>query len=180
VNASGVWTPRHGARIAEALAERLRSIEPRRADDPEAQIAPFVNPEVAVRISTMIDEGLQEPGARSVMGRERLARFEGATYLLPEIVHCESSDHTLANREYLFPYAAVVECSQSELLQRMGPSLVVTALTGDASLRRALLASPHVGRLNFGPIPTNRISWDQPHEGNLFDHLYARRAFQAA
>jgi hypothetical protein len=23
-----------------------------------------------------------------------------------------------------------------------------------------------------------RISWDQPHEGNLFEHLYARRAFQ--
>jgi uncharacterized protein (DUF952 family) len=24
-----------------------------------------------------------------------------------------------------------------------------------------------------------KISWDQPHEGNLFDHLYSRRAFQA-
>ena len=24
------------------------------------------------------------------------------------------------------------------------------------------------------------IQWDQPHEGNLFDHLYARRAFQRA
>ena len=34
--------------------------------------------------------------------------------------------------------------------------------------------------LNLGPIPTPRISWDQPHEGNLFDHLYARRAFQSA
>ena len=28
--------------------------------------------------------------------------------------------------------------------------------------------------------PTNQISWDQPHEGNLFEHLYARRSFQAA
>jgi hypothetical protein len=25
-----------------------------------------------------------------------------------------------------------------------------------------------------------RIQWDQPHEGNLFDHLFARRAFQSA
>ena len=57
---------------------------------------------------------------------------------------------------------------------------MVTALTNDEEFRRELLASPHVGRLNFGPIPTNRISWDQPHEGNLFDHLYARRAFQVA
>ena len=30
------------------------------------------------------------------------------------------------------------------------------------------------------PIPTNQISWDQPHEGNLFEHLYARRSFQTA
>ena len=37
-----------------------------------------------------------------------------------------------------------------------------------------------VDRLNVGPIPTNQISWDQPHEGNLFEHLYARRSFQAA
>jgi hypothetical protein len=37
-----------------------------------------------------------------------------------------------------------------------------------------------VGRLNLGGIPTCKISWDQPHEGNLFDHLYARRAFQCA
>ena len=35
-------------------------------------------------------------------------------------------------------------------------------------------------RLNVGPIATNQISWDQPHEGNLFEHLYARRSFQTA
>ncbi|MAF10530.1 aldehyde dehydrogenase, partial [Candidatus Poribacteria bacterium] len=44
---------------------------------------------------------------------------------------------------------------------------------------RELIASPHVERLNIGPIPTNRISWDQPHEGNLFEHLYRQRALQA-
>jgi len=41
-----------------------------------------------------------------------------------------------------------------------------------------LLASPLLHRLNLGPLPTMRISWDQPHEGNLFEHLCARRAFQ--
>jgi hypothetical protein len=35
-----------------------------------------------------------------------------------------------------------------------------------------------VDRLNLGAIPTNRIVWDQPHEGNLFEHLYGRRAIQ--
>ena len=94
------------------------------------------------------------------------------------MIRCTSPEHTLSNREYLFPFASVVECPQREVIERMGPTLVVTAITGDAKLKRALLASPHVGRLNFGPIPTNHISWDQPHEGNLFDHLYGRRAFQ--
>jgi hypothetical protein len=31
---------------------------------------------------------------------------------------------------------------------------------------------------NGVPIATNEISWDQPHEGNLFEHLYARRSIQ--
>jgi hypothetical protein len=180
INASGVWTPRHGAAIAEALAAKLKTITPRPAADPEAELAPFVDPNIAARISTMIDGGLKEPGASDVTNRERLVQVNGATYLLPTVVHCASPDHTLANREFLFPFAAVVDCPQRDLLDRIGPSLVVTAITGDQALKRALLASPHVGRLNFGPIPTNRISWDQPHEGNLFDHLYARRAFQAA
>ena len=37
-----------------------------------------------------------------------------------------------------------------------------------------------VGRLNLGAVPTTQVSWNQPHEGNLFEHLYARRAFQRA
>jgi hypothetical protein len=61
----------------------------------------------------------------------------------------------------------------------MGSTLVLTAITRDRSLVRRLLASPRIDRLNIGPIPTPRLSWDQPHEGNLFDHLYARRAFQS-
>ncbi|MCA1613683.1 MAG: aldehyde dehydrogenase, partial [Acidobacteria bacterium] len=67
-----------------------------------------------------------------------------------------------------------------EMPERLGPSLVVTAITRDEHLIRRLLASPHVDRLNLGDIPTVRLGWDQPHEGNLFDHLYARRAFQSA
>jgi len=181
VNASAVWTPRHADKIAEALAAKLSTIQPKPAEDPNAQLAPFASPDIARRISAIIDDGLTEPGARETTQRSsRVAEFGNCTYLLPSIVHCESPDHTLANREYLFPFAAVVECPQSEMLRRIGPSLVVTALTNDEDFKREILESPNVGRLNFGPIPTNRISWDQPHEGNLFDHLYARRAFQVA
>jgi acyl-CoA reductase-like NAD-dependent aldehyde dehydrogenase len=183
VNASGVWTPRHAHKIAEALAERLAKIVPRAAEDPAAELSPFADGGVAARISKMIDGDLYAPGARDVSvsyrGGERCVVRDGSTYLLPTIVEC-SVDHPLANREYLFPFASVVEVSQAQLPEALGQSLVVTAITNDAVLRQRLLNSNLVGRLNFGPIPTGQISWDQPHEGNLFDHLYARRAFQAA
>ena len=61
-----------------------------------------------------------------------------------------------------------------------GATLSATALTNDQALITRFVQSDLIGRLNLGPLRTNRIAWDQPHEGNLFDHLYARRAFQFA
>jgi hypothetical protein len=62
----------------------------------------------------------------------------------------------------------------------LGPTLAVTVLTADEGLRRRILASPLLQRLNLGPLPTWQVSWDQPHEGNLFEHLYARRSLSGA
>jgi len=184
INASGVWAPSHAAEIAEALAARLAAVAPRDEDDEQAQIAPFANGELAGRISQTIDGELDSGEARDVTAvyraGPRLATFQGCAYLLPTIVLCDSPAHPLANREFLFPFASVVPVSQDAIPRALGPSLVVTAITHDRRLIARLLASPEVGRLNLGAIPTHRISWDQPHEGNLFDHLYARRAFQQA
>ncbi len=184
VNASGVWTTAHADEIADALAERLATVEPRDAEDPEAQLSPFADPRVAQRISAMVDEGLREPGARDVTARyregDRLVTRDGSTYLRPTIVRCDSADHPLANREFLFPFASVVQVRPDELPGVLGPTLTLTAITEDPALRRRLLASPLVQRLNLGAVPTMRISWDQPHEGNLFEHLYQRRAIQRA
>jgi hypothetical protein len=114
---------------------------------------------------------------------ERLAVYDGCSYLLPTIVLCDSAESALANREFLFPFVSVVDVTTDEMAampQCLGPTLVVTALTNDQPLVDRLLGSPLVGRLNLGAIQTNTIAWDQPHEGNLFDHLYGRRAFQRA
>ncbi|MBI1983063.1 MAG: aldehyde dehydrogenase [Acidobacteria bacterium] len=182
INASGIWVPARASEIASALAERLAGVIPRGAEDDEAQLAPFADPRVAASISEAIDRGLSQGGARDITAscREgnRLVSWDGCSYLLPTVVLCEDAEHPLANREYLFPFASVVEVSQDEIPERLGPTLVVTAITSDAKLLGRLLSSPHMGRLNLGAIPTTRVSWDQPHEGNLFDHLYARRAFQ--
>jgi len=184
VNASGVWVTDKAPEIAEALAERLAAIRPRHEEDPEAALAPFADPRVAERISAGIDAELAAGGARDVTAAHRsggrLVTFEGATYLLPTVVLCDSPDHPLANREYLFPFASVVPVSAEEIPARLGPTLAATVLTDDPAFLDRLLASPLVHRINLGSVPTCRVSWDQPHEGNLFEHLYARRALQGA
>jgi hypothetical protein len=182
VNASGVWTPAHAAEIADALAARVAAIVPRADEDPQALLAPFADPAVARRISAAIDRELEAPGAVDVTARyrarERVVEWEGATYLLPTIVLCDSPAHPLANREFLFPFASVVPVAAGDLPGALGPTLATTAITEDASLLERLVASPLLHRLNLGPIPTWQVSWDQPHEGNLFEHLYHRRAVQ--
>lgn len=187
VNASGVWAAAAGREIADALARELARIAPRPADDPDAELAPFVDPNVARRINDQIEAGLMEPGAEDVTAKyrdgPRLVSANGSTYLLPTIVHCTSSSHPLANREFLFPYAAVVDVTPGELASMpecLGSTLSATVLSADQKLIDRLLESDLIGRLNLGAIQTNTIAWDQPHEGNLFDHLYARRAFQKA
>ncbi|MFZ0061136.1 MAG: aldehyde dehydrogenase family protein [Pyrinomonadaceae bacterium] len=182
INASGVWVPRHAEEISEALADRLSQITPLPADDEQARLAPFVDWNVAARISQIIDQGLREPGAREVTNRnsERLVSRDGCSYLLPTIVLCDSPEHPLANKEFMFPFASVVTAAPETIPEVLGPSLVVTAITSDSKLINKLVNSPHVDRLNVGALPTSVVSWDQPHEGNLFEHLYARRAFQRA
>lgn len=172
VNASGVWVTRNGNAIAGALTERLTRVVPRAADDPEAVLAPFADPDTARRIAAMIDADGEDVATPIGVVTEH-----GGTYLLPAIIRCDR-DHALANREFLFPFASVVEVPAGDLPDCLGPSLVVTCISNDPAFRARFVASPHVDRLNFGPIPTTRIGWDQPHEGNLFEHLYARRAIQ--
>lgn len=182
INASGIWVPRHAEKISEALAERLSQIKPRPADDDEARLAPFADARVAARISQIVDQGLWEPGAREVTNQNsaRLVTQNECSYLLPTIVLCKTPDHPLANKEFMFPFASVVTAAPEMIPEVLDPSLVVTAITSDSRLINKLVNSPNVDRLNVGAVPTSVVSWDQPHEGNLFEHLYARRAFQRA
>jgi hypothetical protein len=182
INASAILVPRHGRAIAEALAKKLGPIQPVPPDDSGARLSGFANPKMAESIDAAIEQDLQVPGAvdMTAANREgsRKVLLEGGTYLRPTVVWCESMSHPLANREFLFPYASVVEVPQVEMLDRIGPSLVVTAITKDPHFTRALLDSSLIERLNLGPVSTMKISWDQPHEGNMFEFLYRRRSIE--
>ena len=183
LNASGVWLPSNGRRVAGALAERLAAIEARPLDDPEARIAAFSEPAIAHRISNVIDDGLAVPGAEDLTAPlrtgDRVVELDGCTFLLPTLIWCEDPEHPLAASEFLFPFASVVEVPRNEMPRRIGSTLVATAVTEDAMFKSELLAARNIDRLNLGACPTSRVSWDQPHEGNLFEHLYRQRALQS-
>jgi hypothetical protein len=106
--------------------------------------------------------------------------FEGGVYLRPTIVHCESFAHPLSNKEFLCPYASVVQCPQGEMLHNIGYSLAVSAITKDPKFIGELESFGEIDRLNIGPISTMAISWDQPHEGNMFEFLWKRRSIERA
>jgi aldehyde dehydrogenase family protein len=182
INASAVVVPKYAAEIADALARKLGPVAPARPEDENAKLSGFASRKMAESIDGGIDEGLKTPGATEVTAKyrngSRKVVFEGGAYLRPTIVLCDSFAHPLANREFLFPYASVVQVSQSHMLEQIGPSLVVTAITRNAAFQEQLLDSPLIERLNLGPVPTIKISWDQPHEGNMFEFLYKRRAIE--
>jgi acyl-CoA reductase-like NAD-dependent aldehyde dehydrogenase len=184
INASAVIVPRFGAEIADALAQALGPVAPVASDDEGAKLSGFANPKMAEFIDSAIESGLETAGAEDVTAKHRngprRVEFDGGVYLRPTIVRCDSIDHPLANREFLCPYASVVEVPQREMLQKIGSSLVVTAITKDPAFTEQLLDCGLIERLNLGEIPTMKISWDQPHEGNMFEFLYRRRSIERA
>ena len=107
-------------------------------------------------IDASIEEGLKTPGASDVTAAfrdgPRKVQFEGATYLRPTIVLCDSFAHPLANREFLFPYASVVTVAQAEMLRQN------RAVPG----RYRHHQGPGVYRTTFGVAP-DRTPQPRPH-----------------
>ena len=66
------------------------------------------------------------------------------------------------------------------MLERIGPTLVGTAITCNESFRAQLMDAVNIDRLNLGPVPTTQLNWLQPHEGNIVEFLFRARAFQTA
>ncbi len=182
INCSGIWASRHTKEIAHALAEKLGSVDVKPPTDPEAGLAAFTNAHMATGTWAMVQQDLAESGVTDMTSGfgNRLVEKPRCAYLRPVIAHVDSADRGIANKEYMFPFAAIVTCPQKEMVSKIGQTLVCTAITQDEQLIRQLTDSVHVDRLNIGPIPTNRLNWLQPHEGNLIDFLFRSRAYQIA
>lgn len=184
INCSSIWVPRNGRKIAQALAERLAKVKPLPPEDPNAPLAAFTVAGVGEAISELIDSELAQSGAedltQAIRGGSRAVTKERCSYLLPTVVYTDKPDSPVASKEFMFPFVTVVECPQEEMLEKIGYTLVCTALTEDENWRRQLIDSIDIDRLNFGPVPTTKLDWLQPHEGNIVEWLYRARAFQSA
>ena len=187
INCSGIWASRHTCEIAEAIAQRLGPVAPKPPDDPEAGLAAFTIPAQAEGIDAMIEKGLKERGVEDVTAKyrsrsdgDRLVMEDRCAYLRPTVVHCDSPDRALANTEYMFPFVSVVQCPQEKMLESIGGTLVGTVISNDDAFRGQAIDATNIDRLNLGPVPTVRLNWFQPHEGNIISFLFRERALQVA
>jgi acyl-CoA reductase-like NAD-dependent aldehyde dehydrogenase len=184
INCSGIWVPRHGREIAEALAARLGPVAPLPPDDPKATLAAFTVPGQAEAISADIDQTADLDGVDEVTAQfrdgDRWVPQDRCDYLRPTVLYVTSPDSPAAAKEYMFPFVTVVDCPQDKMIGAIGDTLVATGITHDDKFRAALLDATNIDRLNLGPVPTIKLNWLQPHEGNIVDFLYRGRAFQIA
>ncbi len=155
-------------------------IQPLPPEDPKSALAAFTVPGQADAISADIDKDVREPGVHDLTAKfgPRLVKQERCDYLRPTVILCDSPDKAVAKKEFMFPFCTVVQCPQEQMLQKIGQTLVCTAITEDAKWQRALLDSVHIDRLNLGAVPTIKLNWLQPHEGSIVDFLFRARAFQ--
>lgn len=180
INASNVYASRHTREIAAALAERLGPVDVLSPNDPNAALAAFTTPGMGAAVWNMLQSDLQETGVTDMTDKygPRLVEHPRCAYLRPMVVHADSPDRAIVSKEFMFPFVTVVECPQAEMIKRSGYTLVGTAVTENEKWIQELADATHIDRLNIGNMPTNRLNWLQPHEGNLIDFLFRSRALQ--
>jgi acyl-CoA reductase-like NAD-dependent aldehyde dehydrogenase len=180
INCSGVWASRHTELIAEAMAARIGPVQPLPPNDPKSGLAAFTVPNQADGVNNDIEAALKESGVTDMTAKygARLVKKERCDYLRPTVIHCDNPDVAMAKKEYMFPFCTVVKCPQDKMLEKIGPTLVCSAITEDKKFQRALIDATHIDRLNIGAMPTIKLNWLQPHEGSIVDFLFRARAFQ--
>jgi acyl-CoA reductase-like NAD-dependent aldehyde dehydrogenase len=180
INCSGIWASRHTEKIAEAIAAKIGPVQPLPPEDPKSALAAFTVPNQADGVNNDIEAALKESGVTDMTAKygNRLVKKERCDYLRPTVIHCDSPDTAMAKKEYMFPFCTVVKCPQDKMLEKIGPTLVCSAITEDKKFQRALIDATYIDRLNIGPMPTIKLNWLQPHEGSIVDFLFRARAFQ--
>ncbi len=180
VNTTAVLYEGDPAPLAQAIAERLATIQPLPSDD-ERAILPTQPLEKARALADYL--AIKAARTTPLLGADQVvaplgdgfAALRPALHLLTGPGSGELTDEL--NLELPFPCAWVSSWSRSSGVQPLRHSLVVTAITGDDELIDDLVAEPTVANVYRGDHPTFYAAPQIPHNGFLADVLMRNKGF---
>ncbi|MDT5355343.1 MAG: hypothetical protein QOJ56_3875 [Mycobacterium sp.] len=176
VNATAVLYEGDAAPLAQAIAERLSTIEPLPSAD-ERAILPTQPIEKAQALAGYL--GAKATGTTPVLGADQVVADLGDGYaaLRPAVHLLTKPDVEKLNTELAFPCVWVSPWSRGDGLQPLRHSLVLTAITSDEDLLDDLVNEPTVTNVYSGHHPTYEWTPDIPHDGYLADFLMRNKGF---
>lgn len=177
VNATAVLYEGDPAALANAIAERLSTIEPLPADA-ERAVLPTQTLDRAEALAGYL--GVKAAGTTALLGADQVVAplGDGRAALRPAVHLLATPDVAKLNTELPFPCVWIAPWSRADGLQAVRNSLVLNAITGDADLIDDLLAEPTIANVYCGGRhPTYYTAPELPHDGFLADFLMRSKGF---
>jgi acyl-CoA reductase-like NAD-dependent aldehyde dehydrogenase len=176
VNATAVLYEGDPAPLAEAIAERLATIEPLPSED-ERAILPTQPAALARALANYL--AVKAVGTTALLGADQVVAAVGDGYaaLRPAVHLLAEPDIDKLNIELPFPCVWVSPWSRAAGLEPLRNSLVINVITGDDDLIDDLLDEPTVANVYRGHHPTYYGAPEIPHDGFLADVLMRNKGF---
>jgi acyl-CoA reductase-like NAD-dependent aldehyde dehydrogenase len=176
VNTTAVLYEGDPGPLAQAIAERLATIEPLPTEN-ERAILPTQPIDKARALSSYL--AVKAAGTTPLLGADQVVAPVGDGYaaLRPAVHLMAEPDVDKLNIELAFPCVWVSPWSRDAGMEPLRHSLIVTAITGDEELIDGLLAEPTVTNVYCGRYPTFYAAPEIPHDGFLADVLMRNKGF---
>ena len=176
VNTTAVLYEGDPSPLAQAIAERLATIEPLPTEN-ERAILPTQPIDKARALSSYL--AVKAAGTTPLLGADQVVAPVGDGYaaLRPAVHLMAEPDVDKLNIELAFPCVWVSPWSRDAGMEPLRHSLIVTAITGDEELIDGLLAEPTVTNVYCGRYPTFYAAPEIPHDGFLADVLMRNKGF---
>ncbi|SPM39314.1 Acyl-CoA reductase or other NAD-dependent aldehyde dehydrogenase [Mycobacterium numidiamassiliense] len=176
VNTTAVLYEGDPAPLAEAIADRLATIEPLPSED-ERAILPTQPAEKAEALANYL--ATKAAGTTPLLGADQVVAALGDGYaaLRPAVHLLAEPDPGKLNIELPFPCVWVSPWSRAAGLEPLRKSLVINVISDDDELIDDLLGEPTVANIYRGNHPTYLHAPHIPHDGFLADVLMRNKGF---
>ena len=170
INATTVLVEGDPGPLAEAVAERLASIESLPPTDDKAVLA--VQPVASARAMEQFLLA-RAKGTKAWLGGDGIVDElgDGSAALRPAVHQLDRPDADQASVELPFPCVWVGPWTPQDGLAPLRDSLVLTAFTQDEALIDQLLDEPSISNVYLGDHPTYWMRPGVPHDGYLGEFL---------